>query len=56
MTEATSTARFFSSSEDENLGYSLDRIGDMNGDGFGDIIVGANPAGGTVRLFFGGGG
>jgi hypothetical protein len=55
-TEATSTARFFSSSEDENLGYSLDRTGDMNGDGFGDIIVGTNPAGGTVRLFFGGGG
>jgi len=50
-----STARFYSSTENENFGYSLDRLDDINGDGFGDIVVGASPSGGTVRLFFGGG-
>ena len=51
----TSAARFVSSTTNENLGHSVDRLGDINGDGFDDLIIGASPAGGTVRLFFGGG-
>ena len=39
----------------DHSGYSVSSAGDVNGDGFGDIVVGTSPAGGTVRLFFGGG-
>ena len=45
----------------DNLGYSVSSAGDVNGDGFSDLIVGAhlNDAGGTnagrAYIFFGGG-
>lgn len=55
VTAGISAARFVSSTTNENLGHSVDRLGDINGDGFDDLIIGASPAGGTVRLFFGGG-
>ena len=55
VSTAQSAARFFSSTINENLGYSVDPLGDINGDGFDDLIIGANPTGGTVRVFFGGG-
>jgi len=49
------TARIYSSTENENFGYTLDSLGDVSGDAFADIVVGASPSGGTVRVFFGGG-
>ena len=52
---AVSTARIYSTTENENFGYSVDRLDDINGDAFADIVVGASPDGGTVRVFFGGG-
>jgi FG-GAP repeat protein len=44
-----------------DLGASVASAGDMNGDGFGDVVIGAprsgdnvNPAEGSVRVYFGG--
>ena len=40
-----------------NFGYSFDNAGDVNGDGYTDLVVGANPAGpndlGHVYLYLG---
>ena len=55
VTTGTSVARFFSSVPSERLGHSVDRLGDIDEDGFDDLIIGANPTGGTVRVFFGDG-
>jgi len=54
-TAGGSTAKFFSSTENEQLGYTVDGLGDFSNDGFDDIVIGAAPTGGTVRVFFGGG-
>lgn len=35
----------------QHFGWSLDSVGDVNGDGYGDLIVGAN---GRAYLYFGG--
>ncbi len=46
-------------SHNENLGYSLDTAGDVNGDGYSDIIAGANeysgsfPSQGMARIYLG---
>src|SRR5439155_19054147 len=44
-----------------NLGTSVAGLGDVNGDGYGDVAVGAprvgdsaNPAEGSVRVYYGG--
>ena len=54
-TAGGSTAIFFSSTANEQFGYSVDGLGDFSDDGFDDIVIGTAPTGGTVRVIFGGG-
>ncbi len=50
-----STARIYATDEGDELGLVVDGAGDINGDGIDDVVLGASPSGGTVRVFFGGG-
>lgn len=48
---------FFSQSASENFGFSVSEAGDVNGDGFSDVIVGAyaySSNTGRAYIFFGG--
>ena len=39
----------------ETLGWDVAWAGDLNGDGVGDIVIGALDDNGRIRVFFGGG-
>ena len=52
-------ARFLGEAAGDKAGYSLDVLGDVNGDGFGDLVVGAYKnqtisKGGAAYIIFGG--
>jgi hypothetical protein len=58
----TSHARFYGEATDEEFGHSVASAGDVNGDGFGDVIIGAKLAevdgrqwAGNARLYYGSG-
>jgi hypothetical protein len=53
--EQNSTARIYSTTADDAMGTQVDAAGDMNGDGIDDVVVSPGAAGGTLRIFFGGG-
>ena len=54
---STADAKLLGVGENDGAGYALATSGDINGDGYDDLIVGANDAsgGGAIYLLFGGG-
>ncbi|TXT65110.1 MAG: hypothetical protein BAJALOKI3v1_130014 [Promethearchaeota archaeon] len=59
INSSVSNASFIGEEANDNSGYSISGVGDVNGDGYGDFIIGANDNddggsdSGKVYLFFG---
>jgi nucleotide-binding universal stress UspA family protein len=49
------TAKISPSIQNEELGWDVDWVGDLNADGIDDIVIGSHSSTGLVRVFFGGG-